>query len=182
MWPITRKCSISEFKIVSKHLLNKRYVCIFNMSMLPPTTEFRFPWEVNSVNEGESVRTFGRWGMTSSHISDLSIKYNHKSWHGEFQTMSKVHLANSSSFFIYLKLKTTNLFHLSFEFKGVLNVGVFVNSMCSCVWLLFYQKFSSTKIRILIKLSGSSRLQVTVLNKDRAYTFLDYSKKKNLGN
>ncbi|KAM4595680.1 CST complex subunit TEN1 [Fundulus diaphanus] len=30
------------------------------MSMLPPAAVFRFPWEVNSVKEGESVRTFGR--------------------------------------------------------------------------------------------------------------------------
>ncbi|XP_047221570.1 CST complex subunit TEN1 [Girardinichthys multiradiatus] len=30
------------------------------MSMLPPAAVFRLPWEVNSVKEGESVRTFGR--------------------------------------------------------------------------------------------------------------------------
>uniref|UniRef100_A0A8D3EFI3 CST complex subunit TEN1 n=1 Tax=Scophthalmus maximus TaxID=52904 RepID=A0A8D3EFI3_SCOMX len=31
--------------------------------MLPAAAVFRFPWEVNtgSVQEGESVRTFGRW-------------------------------------------------------------------------------------------------------------------------
>uniref|UniRef100_A0A3B4WL37 CST complex subunit TEN1 n=1 Tax=Seriola lalandi dorsalis TaxID=1841481 RepID=A0A3B4WL37_SERLL len=31
--------------------------------MLPPSAVFHFPWEVNSgsVQEGESVRTFGRW-------------------------------------------------------------------------------------------------------------------------
>ncbi|PWA32738.1 hypothetical protein CCH79_00012524, partial [Gambusia affinis] len=33
---------------------------LINMSMLPPTAVFRLPWEVNSVKEGESVRTFGR--------------------------------------------------------------------------------------------------------------------------
>ncbi|MEQ2263956.1 hypothetical protein XENORESO_016044, partial [Xenotaenia resolanae] len=33
---------------------------LLNMSMLPPAAVFRLPWEVNSVKEGESVRTFGR--------------------------------------------------------------------------------------------------------------------------
>uniref|UniRef100_A0A8C6LQY9 CST complex subunit TEN1 n=1 Tax=Nothobranchius furzeri TaxID=105023 RepID=A0A8C6LQY9_NOTFU len=30
------------------------------MFLLPPAAEFRFPWEVNFVKEGESLRTFGR--------------------------------------------------------------------------------------------------------------------------
>lgn len=36
---------------------------LINMSMLPPTAVFRLPWEVDSMTEGESVRTFGRSGF-----------------------------------------------------------------------------------------------------------------------
>lgn len=36
---------------------------LLNMSMLPPAAGFCLPWEVNSMKEGESVRTFGRLGL-----------------------------------------------------------------------------------------------------------------------
>ncbi|XP_007574082.1 PREDICTED: CST complex subunit TEN1 [Poecilia mexicana] len=49
------------------------------MSMLPPTAVFRFPWEVNSIKEGESVRTFGRLVCYQPDESKATLTAQHAS-------------------------------------------------------------------------------------------------------
>ncbi|XP_013865619.1 CST complex subunit TEN1 [Austrofundulus limnaeus] len=49
------------------------------MSMLPPAAEFRFPWEVNSVKEGDSVRTFGRLVCYQPEESRATLSAQHAS-------------------------------------------------------------------------------------------------------
>ncbi|XP_015254598.1 PREDICTED: CST complex subunit TEN1 [Cyprinodon variegatus] len=49
------------------------------MSMLPPAAVFRLPWEVNSLKEGESVRTFGRLVCYQPDESRATLSAQHAS-------------------------------------------------------------------------------------------------------
>uniref|UniRef100_A0A1A8JBE7 CST complex subunit TEN1 n=1 Tax=Nothobranchius kuhntae TaxID=321403 RepID=A0A1A8JBE7_NOTKU len=49
------------------------------MFLLPPAAEFRFPWEVNFVKEGESLRTFGRLVSYHPETSRASLSAQHAS-------------------------------------------------------------------------------------------------------
>ncbi|KAF6718903.1 CST complex subunit TEN1 [Oryzias melastigma] len=49
------------------------------MTMLPPTAVFYFPWEVKSLGEGKSVRTFGRLSCYEADESRASLSCHHAS-------------------------------------------------------------------------------------------------------
>ncbi|XP_041839198.1 CST complex subunit TEN1 isoform X1 [Melanotaenia boesemani] len=49
------------------------------MSMLPSAAVFYLPWEVNSVREGESVRTFGRLICYQPEESRATLSAQHAS-------------------------------------------------------------------------------------------------------
>uniref|UniRef100_A0A3Q3AV72 CST complex subunit TEN1 n=1 Tax=Kryptolebias marmoratus TaxID=37003 RepID=A0A3Q3AV72_KRYMA len=49
------------------------------MSILPPVAEFRFPWEMSSVKDGESVRTFGRLVSYQPEESRATLSAQHAS-------------------------------------------------------------------------------------------------------
>uniref|UniRef100_A0A1A7X543 CST complex subunit TEN1 n=1 Tax=Iconisemion striatum TaxID=60296 RepID=A0A1A7X543_9TELE len=49
------------------------------MFLLPPAAEFRFPWEVNFVKEGESLRTFGRLVNYHPETSRATLSAQHAS-------------------------------------------------------------------------------------------------------
>ncbi|XP_037546526.1 CST complex subunit TEN1 [Nematolebias whitei] len=49
------------------------------MSVLPSAAEFRFVWEVNSVKDGDSVRTFGRLVCYQPEESRATLSAQHAS-------------------------------------------------------------------------------------------------------
>ncbi|XP_017293250.1 CST complex subunit TEN1 [Kryptolebias marmoratus] len=52
---------------------------MLKMSILPPVAEFRFPWEMSSVKDGESVRTFGRLVSYQPEESRATLSAQHAS-------------------------------------------------------------------------------------------------------
>uniref|UniRef100_A0A3Q2E717 CST complex subunit TEN1 n=1 Tax=Cyprinodon variegatus TaxID=28743 RepID=A0A3Q2E717_CYPVA len=60
--------------------------------MLPPAAVFRLPWEVNSLKEGESVRTFGRIHLLRGGLDNLSSSYYESRATLSAQHASKEHL------------------------------------------------------------------------------------------
>ncbi|XP_020560027.1 CST complex subunit TEN1 isoform X2 [Oryzias latipes] len=49
------------------------------MTMLPPHAVFHFPWELNCLGEGKSVRTFGRLSCYEADTSRATLSCQHAS-------------------------------------------------------------------------------------------------------